>query len=189
MSSDRLFLLLGDAILLCLAILVAKFVVRNRKALGLLLHGLQVAVLLGQLLSKLADLPSIARVGQLLGLLSGRFWVAFVLLDFLLKTEHIQNHGVCSVEDQREEEGETAQVHVALRVELAGLDFHTLMAHHRSSANGISFLNRRFGLLWGDLRALLLLALCELHLHTIDAVHAVNEQNQDEDKSYLHPVL
>lgn len=42
---------------------------------------------------------------------------------------------------------------------------------------------------WGDLPALLLVALGELNLDTIDAVDAVNEQDQDEDKGYLHPIL
>lgn len=40
-----------------------------------------------------------------------------------------------------------------------------------------------------DVPALLFVTLSELDLDTIDAVHAIDEQDQDEDKGYLHPIL
>lgn len=46
----------------------------------------------------------------------------------LLKAENIEDHDVGTVEDERQEQGEAAEIHVALRVELAGLNLHTLNA-------------------------------------------------------------
>jgi hypothetical protein len=37
--------------------------------------------------------------------------------------------------------------------------------------------------------ALLLVGLGKLDLDSVDAIDAVNEEDQDEDKGYLHPVL
>lgn len=45
-------------------------------------------------------------------------------------------HHVCPVENQGEEEGEATEVHVALRVELASLYLHALMAENRSTECG-----------------------------------------------------
>lgn len=45
---------------------------------------------------------------------------------------------------------------------------------------------------WGYGRhvpSLLLVALRQLHLHAINAVHTIDEQDQNEDKSNLHPIL
>jgi hypothetical protein len=39
-------------------------------------------------------------------------------------------HQVCAVENQGQEQREAAEVHVALRVELAGLNFHALMSEN-----------------------------------------------------------
>lgn len=39
-------------------------------------------------------------------------------------------HEVGAVENKRQEQREAAEVHVALRVELAGLNFHTLMSEN-----------------------------------------------------------
>ena len=36
---------------------------------------------------------------------------------------------------------------------------------------------------------LLLVGLCKLDLDPVDAVYAINEQDQDEDKGNLHPIL
>ena len=42
----------------------------------------------------------------------------------------------------------------------------------------------------GDLLSTLVVAhTAELNLHAVHAVDAVNEQDQDEDKRYLHPIL
>ena len=46
------------------------------------------------------------------------------------------------------------------------------------------------GLICGlDEPALLFVRLCELDLDTIDAVHAVDEEDEDENKRYLHAIL
>lgn len=41
----------------------------------------------------------------------------------------------------------------------------------------------------GYIPSLLLVGLGELDLNSVDAIDAVNEEDQDEDKCYLHPVL
>lgn len=45
-------------------------------------------------------------------------------------------HHVGAVEDQRKEERKTAEVHVALGVELAGLDLHALVSENGSARRG-----------------------------------------------------
>jgi hypothetical protein len=116
--------LLGDAIVG--ADLVAEPVVLVGKTLALLLHGLKLAVLLPQGLLELRDLSELAGITETrlallaLGIASGKTLV------LLLKTQDFEDHGVGAVEDEREEEGEAAKVHVALGVELAGLDLHAL---------------------------------------------------------------
>lgn len=45
-------------------------------------------------------------------------------------------HQVCAVENQRQEQREAAEVHVALRVKLAGLNFHALMSENSSTNCG-----------------------------------------------------
>lgn len=45
-------------------------------------------------------------------------------------------HQVCAVENQRQEQREATEVHVALRVKLAGLNFHALMSENRSTNCG-----------------------------------------------------
>ena len=126
-------ILLWCAISLSSAVLVAQIAILAAQTLRLLLQGLQIAVLLGQFFSQATNFPSIASVSQLVGLLSSSLWVTLVLLDLLLKTQDIEDHSVCAVEDQGEEKGETAEVHVALGVELAGLDFHALVAKNCGS--------------------------------------------------------
>lgn len=54
--------------------------------------------------------------------------VTFVFLDLLLETEGVEDQGVGAVEDEGKEQREATEVHVALRVEFAGLDFHALGA-------------------------------------------------------------
>jgi hypothetical protein len=103
-------------------------VVLSLKTLGLLLESVNILVLELELLLETGDFASVTgsgKLGALLGVLVG----TLVLLELLLKTEDLEDHGVGTVEDQGEEQGETAEVHVALRVELASLDFETLVAH------------------------------------------------------------
>jgi hypothetical protein len=50
------------------------------------------------------------------------------------------NHNVGAVEDQGEEKCETAKVHIALRVELSGLNFHAFRAKDCLSALELSVL-------------------------------------------------
>lgn len=45
-------------------------------------------------------------------------------------------HQVCAVENQRQEQREATEVHVALRVELARLNFHALMSENGSTNCG-----------------------------------------------------
>ena len=45
-------------------------------------------------------------------------------------------HHVGTVEDQGQEERETTEVHVALGIELAGLDLHALVSENGSTRRG-----------------------------------------------------
>ncbi len=105
--------------------LITEAVVFAAEALTLLLECLHVTVLLRQLVLQLADLSGTSSLRQPLRLFPLGFWVAFVLLDLLFEAESVENHDIGAVEDQRQEEGEATEVHVTLRVEFAGLDFHT----------------------------------------------------------------
>jgi hypothetical protein len=75
-----------------------------------------------------------------------------------------------------------------LRVEFAGLDFHAFVTKDCGSAG---LLDPGFGCKMGmrHVPALVLVGLGELDLNSVDAIDAVNEKDQDEDKSYLHPIL
>ena len=53
-------------------------------------------------------------------------------LDFLLETQGVENHDIGAVKDQRQEESKAAEVHVALRIEFARLNFHTLTTSNSS---------------------------------------------------------
>ena len=118
--------LLGDTVLG--ADLVTESVVLVGKTLALLLQGLKLAVLLPQGLLELRDLAKLTSIAETrlallaLGVTGGETLV------LLLKTQDFEDHGVGAVEDEGKEEGEAAQVHVALRVELAGLDLHAFAA-------------------------------------------------------------
>lgn len=76
--------------------------------------------------------------------------VSLVLLELGLKLESLENlknvkkvqfftavastyHHVGTVEDQRKEQCEATKVHVALRVELAGLNLHALVSENGST--------------------------------------------------------
>ena len=105
--------------------LIAEIVVFAAETLTLFLEGLNVTILLGQLVLQFANLPGSASLGESFRLLTLSLWVTFVALDLLFETESVEDHDICPVEDQGQEEGEATEVHIALRVELACLDFHT----------------------------------------------------------------
>lgn len=108
--------------------LVAKSVVLVGETLALLLQSLELAVLLPQCLLELRNLAELAGLAKTrLALLALGVTTSKALV-LLLETEDFEDHGVGAVEDERQEECEAAKVHVALRVELAGLDLHTLAA-------------------------------------------------------------
>jgi hypothetical protein len=118
--------------------LIAELVVLSGQALTLLLEGLNIAVLGLKLLSQSANLANGAGLCETSGVLAASLLVTLEELDTVLKTEDIENHSVSAVEDQREEQGEATQVHVALGVELAGLNLHAVSAEVGSSAVEIS---------------------------------------------------
>lgn len=121
-----LFVLLGRSILLGAAVLLSQGVVLLMEAGSLLLEGGNILLTQLNLALEARNLARIASRG-LLGVLPG----AFVLLKLLLEAEHLEDHDVGPVEDQGQEEGKAAKVHVTLRVELARLHFMTFVGHHR----------------------------------------------------------
>lgn len=108
--------------------MVAHVVVLPAQAFTLLLHCLQLTILLGQPILQLANLTRLAGLRELLRFLTLGLWVALVALDLVFEPERVEDHDVGAVEDEGEEEGEAAEVHVALRVEFAGLDLHAFGA-------------------------------------------------------------
>jgi hypothetical protein len=139
--SARSPILLGRRIRIRLPILVAQVPVFLLQPLALLLHGLQIAILALELLLQAADLADAAGLRQLRGVLPAGALVALVLLDLLLEAQELQDVDVRAVEDQAEEEREAAEVHVALGVELAGLDFHALGAEGGRSTAWIGLIS------------------------------------------------
>ena len=111
--------------------LVTKAVVLGGETLSLLLESLNVTVLGSELLLQAADLANAAGLVEL-GVLRSIGTLHLSVLK--LETEHLEDHTVGAVEDQREEEGEAAEVHVALRVELASLNLHAFDTANGSSA-------------------------------------------------------
>lgn len=125
----RLFILACTGGRLCLTILLAQIVIFAREALSLLFQGLDIDIALLDLLLEAGNLAGLSGDGKLLTFL-GLLVSALILLDLLFEAQHIQDHCVGSVQDQRQEQCEAAEIHVSLAVELAGLDFESLMAHH-----------------------------------------------------------
>ena len=125
-------------------------------------------------------------MSKLVTLFALGLWVAFVALDGLFETEGLKDEDVGAVEDQGQEEGEAAEVHVALGVEFAGLDFHAAGAfkHGLAVVHTSAMFNVIIG---GEVVVILvsLLRLCEFHLDAVDAVDAINEEDEDEDKGNL----
>lgn len=201
-SGDCLPVLLGSGV--GVAHLVAKIVVFAAKTLTLLLECLDITVLLSQLVLQLTNLSSTTCLSEPIRFLALGFWVTFIALDLLFKTEGVENHHVGAVKDQGEEESEAAEVHVALGVKFAGLDFHPAGTFKHCRAVGSLVVTYDIKSKLAILVALL--SLGQLDLHTVDAIDAINEQYQDEDERnlsgceyigghagflgvYLHPVL
>lgn len=121
------------AVNLSSSVLVAELAVGLVELLGLLLEVLEILVLLLELLlesSKLAGLAGDSQFLALLGVLGG----ALVGLKLVLQAHDFKDHDVGAVENQGKEQCEAAEVHVALRVKLAGLDFESLGSHDSGSA-------------------------------------------------------
>lgn len=129
-----LLVFLGSRIRLADA--VAHVAILALETLGLLLEGVEVSILLSELVLQFSDFAGPARLGQALGLFAAGLGVAFVALDFLLEAEGVRDHDVGAVQDEGEEEREAAEVHVALGVEFAGLDFHAAGAFEHGGATG-----------------------------------------------------
>lgn len=123
-ATTSLFVLLGSVV--GRADLVSETVVLVGETLSLLLECLNVLVLLLELRLQLRNLAKIAGLAELVRGLVARGGVTLESLVLLLKTQDVKDHDVGAVENERQEEGEAAKVHVALRVELASLYFHAL---------------------------------------------------------------
>lgn len=106
------------------------------ESLTLLLQSLNVAVLGLELLPETSDLSDISSLGETCGVLATGSLVTFEVLDAVLKTENLEDHGIGAVEDERQEEREAAKVHVALGIELPSLDFHPICAKCSGSTSG-----------------------------------------------------
>lgn len=126
-SGHCLFGLLTLTILLGDGVLFAKFIVALVELRALLLESLKVQIL---------ELKLLLESGNLLAILDILVAVALVVADLILKVQHLDDHDVGAVQDKGEEEGETAQIHVALRVELASLNFEALVAHDAGTVRG-----------------------------------------------------
>ena len=165
--------------------LVAHAVVLLLHLLDLLLQVLHVTVLGSELVLELANLTGATDILERRALLA---CLSLVVLELLLEAEGVENHNVGAVEDEGEEQGKSAQVHVALRVELAGLDLHAFAA-----GNGAVKLLVYCCVIFCRNRNIpsgtaLLLGHGKLELHPVDAVDAVNKQDEDEDKCDLQSV-
>lgn len=119
--------------------LVTQTVVFAGKTLTLLLQGLNVTVLRIELLLQTSDLAGVSSLGKAGRILSTSLLVALEDLDLVFKAKNLKDHGVGAVEDKRQEKGEAAEVHVTLRVELPGLDFHAV------SAEGSRSIGKKYG--------------------------------------------
>lgn len=122
---NALFLLLGFAGLSG-GVLVAELVVTLVELLALLLEGFQVQLLLLEFLAESGRFFRVHRGNSLaaLAILAS----TLVGAETVLQAHCLDNHDVGAVENQRKEKRESAQVHVALGVKLASLDFGTFVA-------------------------------------------------------------
>lgn len=157
----NLFRLLDFTINILGSHLVAEVIVALVQLLTLLLQGLQVRLFLGQLLLQLSHLGRLALLVAL---------VALKRPNLVLEMHVVEEDVVHAVQDERQEEGEAAEVHVALGVELAGLDLEAFVAEYGRSLGGMLSRSDNF------------------QLNAIYAVHAVNKEDQDEDEGDAQPV-
>ena len=149
-DENRLSILFGCGIRVLLAVFIPQIPVFAAEALTLLLKCLNIPILLRQLVLQLSNLSSTTCLSQFVGLLARSLRITFVALDFLFEAEGVEDHDISAVEDERKEEGEAAEIHVALRVKFAGLHFHAAGAfeHGRtgfdiSDARGLNAGSRR----------------------------------------------
>lgn len=179
------------------AVFVGQRVILLLEPQRLLLQSGNVLITALDLTLEARDLPSVTGHGKLLGLL-GVLVGPLVLLDLLLQTQNFEDHNVGAVEDKREEKREAAEVHVALRVKLAGLHFETLVSHNCRSIRSqlsqpICKLSYKLAFEGVHVRlrriAAVLSGSRQFELNPIHAVDTINEENQDEDKCDLQPVL
>lgn len=105
---------------------VTQEVVFAGQAFALLLKSLDVTILGLNKFGQTTDLANGASLGDASGVLATGLLVAVEETNAVLKTEDLEDHGVGAVENQGEEESESTEVHVALRVELAGLNLHAV---------------------------------------------------------------
>jgi hypothetical protein len=172
---DILFRNLDSILLLQRLVVVRQFLIFAVQSLSLRLDGLDLLVLLGNRLGESSVLSTVGGGGS-----------GTELLDGGLQSQNVKDEGVGAVEDQGKKEGEATEVpnrdqlskvgsvlllrgrgviHVTLRVELASLNLHTVDTN-------LSVRARR-----GVLR--------KLTLDTVDAVHGVDEENQNENERNL----
>lgn len=171
-SAGLQILLLTGAFALAARNLVTQVVVFPSKALSLFLQSVDITLLGLKLLLQTSNLTHVTSLCKTSGILAARLLVAFEKLDTVFKAEGLKDHGVGAVEDKRQEESESTEVHVALRVELAGLDFRAVGTEGGTSH--ISTLFREGG---------------HLQLYPVHPVDAVNEQDEDEDKCDPQTIL
>lgn len=108
--------------------LIAQATILITQALTLLLQNLNILIALAELLLQRGDFAQLTRLAELLVRLIVGGLLAAQGLDFGFQTQRVEDERVGAVQDEGEEEGEAAEVHVALGVELAGLDFHAFGA-------------------------------------------------------------
>ena len=124
LPESPLSVLLGCRVRILLAVLIAQISIFATEALTLLLEGLNVPILLRQLVLQPANLSGTTCLSKLVRVFARSLGVTLVALDLLFETESVEDHDIGAVEDEGEEEGEATKIHVALGVELAGLHFH-----------------------------------------------------------------
>ena len=121
LPENPLPVLLGCRIRILLAVLISQISIFTTEALTLLLERLNVPILLRQLVLQPANLAGTTCLRKLVRIFARSLGVTLVALDFLFEAESVKDHDISAVEDEGEEEGEAAKIHVALGVELAGL--------------------------------------------------------------------
>lgn len=137
------------------------------QSIGLLEQSLDLGVLLSKFPLQSRNFTSATSLSELSRVLSTACLVTSETLNLFLKTELFKDQDVCAVEDQGQKDGEAGEVHISLRVELAGVDLCTDWA---TDYFGRGSFTGGLGLLEVD---------------SVDTVETVDEQNQDEDKGDL----